>query len=53
VNRFLNYLEKGSIIVIDKARYCCVVMDKLPNKSTLRDKIMVWSAIPLKLSQSY
>jgi predicted O-methyltransferase YrrM len=31
VNRFLNYLEEGSIIIMDNASYHSTIVDKVPN----------------------
>jgi hypothetical protein len=34
MDRFLNYLGDGSIIVVDNASYSYVMMSELPNKRT-------------------
>jgi len=42
LNRFLNFLEEGSIIVMDNAPYHSVTTNKVPNTSTRRQDIINW-----------
>jgi len=40
LNRFFNFLEEGSIIVMDNAPYHSVTINKVPNTSTRRQDII-------------
>jgi hypothetical protein len=39
VNRFLNYLEEGPIIIMDNARYHSTIADKFPNSGSRKKDI--------------
>jgi hypothetical protein len=38
VNRFLNYLEEGSIIIMDNASYHSTIVDKVPNTGSRKKR---------------
>lgn len=42
VNRFLNYLEEGSIIIMDNASYHSRILDKLPSTNSRKTEIQEW-----------
>lgn len=42
VNRFLNYLDEGSIIIMDNAPYHSVSINKIPNTSSRKRDIIEW-----------
>jgi predicted O-methyltransferase YrrM len=45
VNRFLNYLEEGSIIIMDNASYHSAIVDKVPNTGSRKKR---YSRMPEK-----
>jgi hypothetical protein len=42
VNRFLNYLEEGSIIIMDNASYHSTIADKVSNTGSCKKDIQEW-----------
>jgi predicted O-methyltransferase YrrM len=42
LNRFINYLEEGSIIIMDNASYHSVTLNKVPNISAKEQDIIDW-----------
>lgn len=42
LNRFLNHLEEGSIIIMDNAPYHSVSINRTPNTSSKKDEISEW-----------
>jgi transposase len=44
LNRFINYLEEGSIIIIDDASYYSVTLNKVPHNSAKKqDTLIGWN----------
>lgn len=44
VNDFINYLEEGSIIVLDNASYHSVQLNKIPSSNSRKAEILAWLA---------
>jgi transposase len=42
INHFINYLEEGSVIVIDNASYHSAVLNKAPSKNSRKSEIADW-----------
>jgi predicted O-methyltransferase YrrM len=42
LNRFINYLEEGSIISMDNVSYHLVTVNKAPNNSSRKQDITEW-----------
>jgi hypothetical protein len=42
LNRFINYLEEGSTILMDNARYHSVTLNKVPDTSEKKQDIIDW-----------
>jgi predicted O-methyltransferase YrrM len=42
VNKFLNYLEEGSITIMDNASYHSTIVDKVPNTESRKNYIEEW-----------
>lgn len=38
LNKFINYLEEGNIIIMDNASYHLVALNKVPNTSTTKTR---------------
>ena len=54
-NRFLNYLEEGSVIIMDNVPYHIISISKTPNTSTRKEEIREWlksKDINLNLSET-
>jgi predicted O-methyltransferase YrrM len=39
INRFLNYLKEGSIIIMDNANYNSTIRDKAPDRGSSKKDI--------------
>jgi predicted O-methyltransferase YrrM len=42
INHFINYLEEGSIIVMDNASYHSAVLNKAPSTNSRKSEIVDW-----------
>jgi hypothetical protein len=42
INHFINYIEEGSIIVMDNSSYQSVILNKAPSTNTRKSEIADW-----------